>query len=134
MGTEAKKRSVGRPTKYKSEYCEQIVEYFRVYPKVMYPRLNDFAHNIGVASSDTLQDWADQHPEFLRALKSANDIRKEHIYAGGIEGRFNPTMCVWTGKVIFGDKEMTTIEHTGTGGGPLIIETNVKVAEDASGD
>lgn len=73
------KKTVGRPTKYKPEYCEQLIKFFSVkpyitkkvtttgkndYKKESYqmvpnalPRFDRFAARIGV-NGDTLVEWA----------------------------------------------------------------------------
>ena len=53
----------GRPSKYKPEYCEQIVEYM-----AQGASATAFAGSIGV-SRDTITEWAKAHPEFFVALQ-----------------------------------------------------------------
>lgn len=62
----------GRPTKYKKEYCEMLVEFMgRPMP------YEAFAGLIGV-SFDVLYDWEKKHPEFLQAKKEG---RAKMLYA-----------------------------------------------------
>jgi len=52
----------GRPSSYKLEYARELIDFMaRGFS------LTAFAGSIGVARQ-TLQNWADQHPEFLDAL------------------------------------------------------------------
>ena len=53
----------GRPTKYKPEYCEQLVEHMKQGKSFW-----TFAAIIDVAW-DTLTDWTHRHPEFLAAKR-----------------------------------------------------------------
>lgn len=52
----------GRPTKYKPEYCDAIVEHMAEGASVA-----SFAAEIDVARS-TINEWAEQYPEFSEAL------------------------------------------------------------------
>lgn len=61
----ARKNPVGRPTKYKPEYCEKIVELAKEGKGWV-----AWAIACGV-DRPTLYAWGDQHPEFLTALKEA---------------------------------------------------------------
>lgn len=60
-----KKNPVGRPTKYKPEYCEKILELAKEGKGWV-----SWALACGV-DRPTLYAWGDQHPEFLTALKEA---------------------------------------------------------------
>jgi transposase len=56
---------VGRPTKYKPEYCEQLIEAGR-----NGWTFQAFAGKIGV-DIDTLHEWCKAHPDFSEAKKKA---------------------------------------------------------------
>lgn len=58
----AAKRPVGRPTKYRPEYCPEVVECLK-----KGVGLNSYAAQIGV-SRNTLDVWAARHPEFAEAV------------------------------------------------------------------
>lgn len=55
----------GRPSDYKPEYCEQIVEYMSQGKHVI-----QFAAKVGTSKA-TVYRWADEHPEFRDALNDA---------------------------------------------------------------
>ena len=61
------KHAVGRPTKYRSEYCKRVVDLSRDGLSVA-----ELALDIGVARQ-TLYTWMDAHPEFLDAMSRARD-------------------------------------------------------------
>jgi len=94
-------KKVGRPLKYKPEYCEEIKEYFKSYPlykeeteermsasgaikdvvvKVPndFPMLEDFALRIDVCP-ETISDWQNKFPEFSKACKVAKGVQKQFI-------------------------------------------------------
>lgn len=54
---------VGRPTKYKPEYCEQVIEYMRTGAAKKELALELNIH------IDTLYEWSEVHPEFSEAIK-----------------------------------------------------------------
>lgn len=89
----------GRPTKFKPEYCEMIVEHMSEGASI-----TSFAASIDVARS-TINEWADNHVEFSEAVKRAKAkcaswwerLGRE----GAMGGEVNPTL------VIFGLKNMS---------------------------
>lgn len=56
---------VGRPTKYKPEYCEQLIQHMS--EGLMF---ESFAAVIDV-NKDTLYEWCKRHPAFSEAKKTA---------------------------------------------------------------
>lgn len=59
------KRPIGRPTKYRPEYCQQLIEHMS----------NGFSYETFAAtigcSRAVIYDWESQHPEFLDAKRAA---------------------------------------------------------------
>ena len=55
-------RSVGRPSKYRDEYCQMLVDHMADGASA-----TSFAASIDVSRS-TITEWADVHPEFSAAL------------------------------------------------------------------
>ncbi len=112
-------RPVGRPTDYKPEYCEQLIEYFSEdpYKEVMkkivtkdgevvevpvieatdFKTLAGFAISIGV-HSETLLNWSKQHPEFFDAYKRAKDFQEQFLAVNGNKGLVNPSFSIFTAK------------------------------------
>jgi len=112
---------VGRPTKYKPEYCQEAIKYMSNGYSV-----TAFAGHIGVARS-TVFKWAEENPAFSDALKAAQamaamwweDTLREVARTGqgnasaaifGVKNRSNED---WRDKI--------EQEHTGPGGAPLSI-------------
>ena len=97
---------VGRPTKYKRKYCDEIIDYFTEAQSVikitddpggkggtqtrfetMYvPTVRGFAAKIGV-SFKTLYTWADEHKEFSHAFERACAIQDAIVEQLGLAGR-----------------------------------------------
>ena len=61
---------MGRPTDYRSEYCDRVIELGRegCSKAQMAARLD--------VCCNTLDNWAADHPDFLRALTRARDLAK----------------------------------------------------------
>ena len=62
---EAEANKVGRPTKYKSEYCFAVIEHMREGASV-----TSFAAEIDVARS-TINEWINTYPEFSESVSRA---------------------------------------------------------------
>jgi hypothetical protein len=88
----------GRPTTYRDEYCQQIIDFMAVGFSI-----TAFAGHIGVCR-DTITEWARVHPEFSSAVKRGKaqcalwwEIKNQ---TGVVENKGNPTL------IIFGLKNM----------------------------
>lgn len=124
------KHAGGRPTKYKSEYCQGIIDFFTVqtYRQVLTKEtikasgeivreymerggdlkfLSQYARNIGV-THDCMLKWCNVHPEFLLAYNAAKDLQKEHLIQNGVQGNFNPAFTIFTAKNITEMKDQPT--------------------------
>ena len=86
------KRPVGRPSTYKPEYCDEVIELGRQGKSPA-----QIAANLDVART-TLIQWADEHPEFMTALTRAKTFEQAFWEDEGFKGmkadKFNAT--VWT--------------------------------------
>lgn len=122
----------GRPTKYDSKYCKQIIAMFDVEPtREVYetytykdgttkevsrlepaelPTMADFAKKINV-NIDTLYEWAKKHPEFSEAMKKAKEIQENIWQKNSLLGLYNPTFAIFMGKNCYGWKDKQEIEN-----------------------
>lgn len=57
------KRPVGRPSEYKPEYCQAIIDHMEEGASI-----TSFAASISVARS-SINEWMDRYPEFSEAVK-----------------------------------------------------------------
>lgn len=101
--------TMGRPTLYREEYCEQIIEYFEqpLYiikekeiasggRKVIIkeevpnslPTFEGFARKLRV-DHDTLVNWTRKHKDFFGAYMLCKGIQKEFIVEHGSKGNYN---------------------------------------------
>lgn len=125
----------GRPTKYKKEYCEQIVAYFKDFepfdeipveeeqgedgkittkmkrvPKAP-PSLTKFATELDV-SRDTLHEWKRTHKEFSDAFIKAKAIYEEIYIDGATLGLYNPYFTALIMKNRFDWRDKKEVEQT----------------------
>jgi hypothetical protein len=116
--------ALGRPTKYKKQYCKDIVSYFKIkpFPKKL-PTLEGFAIKLGVTKK-TLHNWAEKDPDFLYALKQARERQHEVWLQNTLSGKYNATFAKFLGGALFGYSEKTVNEITGSGGESLKINVN----------
>lgn len=135
-----KKRRNGRPTKYKAEYVEKIIEFFslkedsyrenvsnqgtvQMVPRRM-PTLERFADEIGVDAS-TLYRWATAtkkgsnnplHPKFCMAYTRAKNCQMAYILEAGVVGALNPSFLNLFMKNAHGWVDKVEQETTHSGG------------------
>ena len=129
------KKKTGRPTKYKPEYCQEIITYFDVpffedklvstttgkneYSKDEYKEvatapkfLSAFARSIGVDDT-TLDEWAKHFPAFSLALKQAKALQREHWITCGLKGLYAPAAFIFSMKNMHEWRDQTEVKHSG---------------------
>ena len=129
-------RPVGRPSSYDPKFCDMVVE-----DMGQGYSLTAFAGLIGVCKA-TLNNWMDEHPEFLDAVKRAKAARLRDWEANAINMRANgggpggATITIFGLKNMGGDEWSDTQRHevTGKDGAPLKSDMTVKVDPDTLRD
>lgn len=130
-----KKNKGGAPTKYKEEYCEKIVEYFRVPPEIVdykreyyqngnlkseypivrgneFPTFQGFADEIGV-HIDTLHEWREVHEKFSEAYMRAKQLQEKIWLTNGMNNLYNSQFAQFFGKNCLGYKDKQEVEQSG---------------------
>lgn len=113
--------TAGRPSKYLSEYAEQVIEHM-----TSGASLTAFAAEIGVARS-TINKWIEDQPEFADAVEIAKakaqawwEVRGRNM-ASGAPG--NPAIVIFSlknlGREDFKDRQ--ELEHSGPNGKPITV-------------
>jgi transposase-like protein len=118
------KRPVGRPSLYKQEYCDRVVELGTIGKSI-----EQIAADIGV-STRVLFDWRDKHEEFLHALEYAKELEQtwweDQAQAYMVENHQGPRLnaSLWSRSMAarFPKKYRESVkqEITGADGTPLI--------------
>lgn len=121
----------GRPTKYKPEYCEEIIKFFSA-PTVSVvledvvtksgevvtversvanklPTFERFCANLSV-TTDTLFYWANENREFSVAYKKAKELQKDFWIENSMAGRYNAAFTIFAGKNMFGWRDKVEVE------------------------
>ena len=100
----------GRPTKYRPEFCQMIIEHFEIgLTKTLkktfttkngtvieeeiekaaeFPMFEEFAHKIDV-TCETMLQWCSIHPDFSESYARAKQLQKQFLVKNGIQGRFD---------------------------------------------
>lgn len=135
----------GRPTEYKEEYCEMIIQYFSVepqqtvYKKTYYangqlkseepvtlaeqiPTFQKFADSIGV-HVDTLHEWKKTYKEFSESYARAKQLQEGIWLINGMSGLYNSQFAQFFGKNCLGYKDKSETELMGKDGGAIQIES-----------
>ena len=103
---------VGRPTAYKPEYVQELIDFFNVdKDEGVLPLLSGFACKIGVHRG-TLNDWAAKHEEFADAYARAKEHQERLLIANGLNGTFNSQFAMFVGKSILGLRDKQEVELT----------------------
>jgi hypothetical protein len=119
MAKKKTSRPEGRPSLYKPEYADELIEYFSEppYKEVMkdvvtklgdvvkvpvteasdFKSLAGFAIKLGV-HSETLLNWSKEHKEFFDAYKRAKDFQQQFLAVNGNKGLINPAFSIFTAK------------------------------------
>ena len=146
-----KTKSRGRPTLFKEEYANQLIEYFDIEPferrplldkegnekgleivPAKFPTLARFAVSIGV-TRDTLYEWATaknedgelKHPDFSYAYKKAKEYQEAILVEGAMANAFHANFSIFTAKNVLGWRDKMEQEITGADGAPLLSGINV---------
>lgn len=111
--------SAGRPSKYNTAYCEEVINILSEGHSV-----TAFAGAIGVARS-TVFLWAAEHPEFSDALKigqaKATAYWERILSQVALTGKGNAVAAIFGLKNRASDDwaDRVVTEHTGKDGGPI---------------
>ena len=114
---------MGRPSSYKPEYCELLLDLYRQGGSVC-----DFCAEVGIGRQ-TYYDWEKANPEFAYTIKIGKELsekwwtdqlKKYLVMEGG--ARFNTIGWLFTMKNRFGWRDKKEVEHDVAQKGKLIID------------
>lgn len=130
----AKAQPVGRPSLYRDEYCQRLVEFFSIgltrteiikaeegeqliEKANLFPTLTRFAATLGV-TRQTLWEWANEknedgtlkHPQFFDAYARARDLQESLLIEGGMSGTYQHSFAQLAAKNLIGWRDKTDIE------------------------
>ena len=142
-------KKIGRPTRYKPEYCQEIIKFFDIEPHfetpvvITYkdgttkeevkfipsdlPLLSAFANKLKTHRS-TIFRWAKKHKEFRNALKRAKDCQREILITNGLKGLYSTSFAIFTAKNLIGWRDKT--EVSGDADRPLGVVILPKIYDD----
>lgn len=73
--------------KYKPEYCQVMIDYFRD-DTIPFPTFELFAASIGVINN-TLLNWADKYSQFKNIYEQCKEIQKGKLLQGAMTDKYN---------------------------------------------
>ena len=134
------KRKVGRPSKYKPEYCAHLIRFFDI-DRIIYkdititykngdtvdktvpeasptPFFGDWCKEIGICQ-DTMNEWVKTYPEFSEAYKEAKTLQENFFIECALKGVHNSTFTIFTMKNVCGWRDE---QHIKAEGMKLIIQ------------
>lgn len=127
-------QKAGRKSKYRPEFCQDIINYFDV-PAIIktpdkttidpdteetivlsykekandFPMFVDYAIKIGVCL-DTLNEWTRRHPEFSDSYKKAKQMQERNWQLCSMKGLYSPAFTIFMGKNVYGWTDKQQIE------------------------
>jgi len=122
---------VGRPSKYKRKYCNDLIKYFdlkptyketvtRYYKGQSYqvevekpnaiPTFDSFATEVCNVNQDTFYEWVKVHPEFSESFKRAKSFQKKMILYQCSYGFITPSYAVFLTKAITDLNDVTNVD------------------------
>ena len=126
----------GRPTKYRPEYCQAIIDYFNIQPyyyndegeKVVndFPTLGMFCYSIDIAQKNMLE-WVNKHPDFRKAYDIAKTMQENIIVQNGLQNNYHGPFAVFVAKNACGMSDKQQIEVGN------IEDKSIKVSFEAAG-
>ena len=139
---ELRTTQAGCPTKYKPEYCQQIIDFFnkKPYEPIMIkakdgegevvatdkngralfnpcslPTKEGFAISIGI-HRETLINWSKKHTEFFDAIKKAEDYQKDILIQNGLIGNYDKTFAIFVAKNVTDMNDKQTVDNISSDG------------------
>lgn len=117
------KRPRGRPTSYRPEYCERVIEMGEEGKSI-----TQMAATLGFDKA-TLLDWRAAHPDFATALTRATALAQKWWEDRGQSGlgdrNFNAALWMKIVASRYRDDYADRKEITGANGGPLQVQSTV---------
>lgn len=136
-----KEQPSGRPTEYKSEFCQQIIEFFNkppyeplmvkddkgkdvvatdkfgraIYTPCTLPTKEAFATSIGV-HAETLLNWSKKNTEFFDAIKKAENHQKNILIQNGLIGNYEKTFAIFVAKNVTDMNDKQTVDNISSDG------------------
>ncbi len=95
--------------KYKKEYGEMMLEYFRKFEG--YPTFELFADSIDVVD-DTLRNWCEAYPDFATMYKKCERIQRGRLINGTMSNQYNANFAKFVAINCHGMSEKTTTDTT----------------------
>lgn len=121
MSEESKPKGPGgRPTDYRPEYCQKMVDFFdRDYTQEKhgkieacdFPSIAGFARKLKV-TKQTLYNWGEKHPPFFDVLEQCRGIQEDILISNALKGSYSAPFTQFLLKNTHGFKDKQDIQQT----------------------
>ena len=136
----------GRPTKYRKQYCEDIIKFFDIPATTLksvpvitkfgtelkkievanpLPTIEGFARKLGVMT-ETIVNWAKEYPEFFTAYTRAKSMSKEILNQNALMGRYSEGYAKFVAINCTDMVDKSRQEQTGADGGDIKTKITVE--------
>lgn len=112
--SESSPKRAGHPTLYRSEYCQDIVDYFENFTcdeDHRFPTCAGWLWKIGI-HKDTFAEWQKVHKEFSDAVKLVKTIQEDKLVTNGLMGKYNAGIVQFILKNNHDHKDKQEVEQT----------------------
>lgn len=127
-----KAKKFGRPTKYKRNFPQKLIEFFDIEPfttrkETFYYKNGDYKEkDVDVANTlptiegfcrtlkitkPTFHDWVSKYKDFSYAYKRAKEIQQEIWITNSIKGLYSQPFAIFAGKNMFGWKDKSEVDQ-----------------------
>lgn len=107
--------------KYTKEFVDELADKLLIYAEThSLPFLKDFAYENKIPAEEISRTCA-KNEKFKRALNILKDRQEMQILRGGLAGKLNPAMAIFTLKNCSGWRDKQELEHSGELGFKLEI-------------
>lgn len=130
---------IGRPSGYRPEYCQMIIDYFvKGYEELYFMNRNEkgdmravpgkfptferFGFTIGKLVKVML-DWCRQYPEFAEAYQQCKQLQKACLVEGAMAGALNSNFANLFARVDHGMQDAQQVVVSGDPAKPFIVNT-----------
>ena len=149
--------ALGRPSAYKPEYAQMLVEHFdvpagecidvpqrggsmkSVWRANSLPTLAGFCRKL-LVTRKTLHNWANEtkedgtptRPEFLHALQAIKEFQEDIFTTNGLSGAYNGPFAALAAKNILDWRDKSSSEISGPDGAPIQQHTQLDLTPEAA--
>jgi len=111
-------QTFGRPTQYKPEYCQLILDYFDIKPSTDgipcdIPFMTRFVRKELKVDYSTFLDWVEKHPDFAQSVNTCEKIVKEILITNSLNGLYQTKDFKFIAMNLTDMTDKSEVKHSG---------------------